>query len=186
MLAYFSIPVTLINSYEPSVHVIDSMVNQHAKRLEKGNDVRWRMKVSSLNILVSGLIWRQDHNGFTHQDPGFLDVVANKSPSVVRIYLPPDPNCLLSVGDIASAARTTSTSSSRTSSRKTCSTWNGGGDHPLYQGPGHLELGKQRPGDGARLGTGELRRRADADVFGHHRPAAQAPRDVAPAGKVPA
>jgi xylulose-5-phosphate/fructose-6-phosphate phosphoketolase len=57
------------------------------------------MKVSSLNILVSGLVWRQDHNGFTHQDPGFLDVVANKSPSVVRIYLPPDANCLLSVGD---------------------------------------------------------------------------------------
>ena len=89
----------LINSYESFVHVIDSMVNQHAKWLEKCNELPWRMKVSSLNILVSGLVWRQDHNGFTHQDPGFLDVVANKSPSVVRIYLPPDANCLLSVGD---------------------------------------------------------------------------------------
>jgi len=89
----------LINSYESFVHIIDSMVNQHAKWLEKCNELPWRMKVSSLNILVSGLVWRQDHNGFTHQDPGFLDVVANKSPSVVRIYLPPDANCLLSVGD---------------------------------------------------------------------------------------
>jgi xylulose-5-phosphate/fructose-6-phosphate phosphoketolase len=89
----------LINSYESFVHLIDSMVNQHAKWLEKCNDVPWRMKVSSLNILVSGLVWRQDHNGFTHQDPGFLDVVANKSPSIVRIYLPPDANCMLSVGD---------------------------------------------------------------------------------------
>jgi len=89
----------LINSYESFVHLIDSMVNQHAKWLEKCNELPWRMKVSSLNILISGLVWRQDHNGFTHQDPGFLDVVANKSPSVVRIYLPPDANCLLSVGD---------------------------------------------------------------------------------------
>src|SRR5580693_2194055 len=89
----------LINSYESFVHLLDSMVNQHAKWLEKCNEVAWRMKVSSLNILVSGLVWRQDHNGFTHQDPGFLDVVANKSPNVVRIYLPPDANCLLSVAD---------------------------------------------------------------------------------------
>jgi xylulose-5-phosphate/fructose-6-phosphate phosphoketolase len=89
----------LINSYESFVHLIDSMVNQHAKWLEKCNELPWRMNVSSLNIMVSGLVWRQDHNGFTHQDPGFLDVVANKSPSVVRIYLPPDGNCMLSVGD---------------------------------------------------------------------------------------
>jgi len=89
----------LINSYEPFIHVIDSMFNQHAKWLEKCNELPWRAKVSSLNLLITALVWRQDHNGFTHQDPGFLDVVANKSPSVVRIYLPPDANCLLSVGD---------------------------------------------------------------------------------------
>jgi xylulose-5-phosphate/fructose-6-phosphate phosphoketolase len=89
----------LINSYESFVHLIDSMINQHAKWLEKCNELAWRANISSLNILVSGLVWRQDHNGFTHQDPGFLDVVANKSPSVVRIYLPPDANCMLSVGD---------------------------------------------------------------------------------------
>ncbi|KAK4157706.1 putative phosphoketolase [Chaetomidium leptoderma] len=89
----------LLNSYEPFIHVIDSMVNQHCKWLEKCLDVEWRNKVASLNILLTAVVWRQDHNGFTHQDPGFLDVVANKSPEVVRIYLPPDGNCLLSCMD---------------------------------------------------------------------------------------
>jgi xylulose-5-phosphate/fructose-6-phosphate phosphoketolase len=89
----------LINSYEPFIHVIDSMFNQHAKWLEKCNELPWRARIASLNLLITALVWRQDHNGFTHQDPGFLDVVANKSPEVVRIYLPPDANCLLSVGD---------------------------------------------------------------------------------------
>jgi len=86
----------IINSYEPFIHIIDSMVNQHAKWLEKCAEVSWRQEVASLNILLTSTVWRQDHNGFTHQDPGFLDVVANKSPEVVRIYLPPDANCLLS------------------------------------------------------------------------------------------
>jgi xylulose-5-phosphate/fructose-6-phosphate phosphoketolase len=89
----------LINSYEPFIHVIDSMFNQHAKWLEKCNELPWRAKVASLNLLITALVWRQDHNGFSHQDPGFLDVVAIKSPEVVRIYLPPDANCLLSVAD---------------------------------------------------------------------------------------
>jgi xylulose-5-phosphate/fructose-6-phosphate phosphoketolase len=86
----------MLNSYEPFIHVIDSMVNQHCKWIEKCLAVEWRAKVSSLNILLTATVWRQDHNGFTHQDPGFLDVVANKSPEVVRIYLPPDGNTLLS------------------------------------------------------------------------------------------
>jgi len=89
----------LINSYEPFIHVVDSMFNQHAKWLEKCSELPWRANISSLNLVITGLVWRQDHNGFTHQDPGFLDVVANKSPEVVRIYLPPDGNCLLSVAD---------------------------------------------------------------------------------------
>ncbi|KAI1080376.1 D-xylulose 5-phosphate/D-fructose 6-phosphate phosphoketolase [Whalleya microplaca] len=89
----------MLNSYEPFIHVIDSMVNQHCKWIEKCLEVEWRAKVPSLNILLTAVVWRQDHNGFTHQDPGFLDVVANKSPDVVRIYLPPDGNCLLSVMD---------------------------------------------------------------------------------------
>jgi xylulose-5-phosphate/fructose-6-phosphate phosphoketolase len=87
-------------SYEAFVHVIDSMFNQHAKWLEKSKaETRWRAPISSLNLLITSVVWRQDHNGFTHQDPGFLDIVANKSPEVVRIYLPPDANCLLSVAD---------------------------------------------------------------------------------------
>ncbi|AUT62369.1 phosphoketolase family protein [Paraburkholderia terrae] len=90
----------LFATYEAFVHVIDSMFNQHAKWLEKAKrELRWRQPVPSLNLLITSLVWRQDHNGFTHQDPGFLDVVTNKSPDVVRIYLPPDANCLLSVAD---------------------------------------------------------------------------------------
>jgi xylulose-5-phosphate/fructose-6-phosphate phosphoketolase len=89
----------LLSTYEAFVHIIDSMVNQHAKWLEKAKDLKWRAPVPSINLLVSSLVWRQDHNGFTHQDPGFLDVVTNKSPEVTRIYLPPDANSLLSVAD---------------------------------------------------------------------------------------
>ena len=89
----------LINSYEPFIHVVDSMYNQHAKWLEKSSQLSWRAPIASLNLLITALVWRQDHNGFTHQDPGFLDVVANKSPAVARIYLPPDANTLLSVAD---------------------------------------------------------------------------------------
>jgi len=90
----------LFSSYEAFIHVIDSMFNQHAKWLEKSKkELDWRAPVPSINLLITSLVWRQDHNGFTHQDPGFLDVVTNKSPDVVRIYLPPDANCLLSVTD---------------------------------------------------------------------------------------
>lgn len=86
-------------TYESFVHVIDSMVGQHAKWLEKSNEMSWRGKIPSLNLLITSTVWRQDHNGFTHQDPGFLDVVCNKSPETTRIYLPPDVNTLLSVAD---------------------------------------------------------------------------------------
>jgi xylulose-5-phosphate/fructose-6-phosphate phosphoketolase len=88
------------SSYEAFVHIIDSMINQHAKWLEKSKlELRWRSPISSINLLITSLVWRQDHNGFTHQDPGFLDIVTNKSPDITRIYLPPDANCLLSVAD---------------------------------------------------------------------------------------
>ncbi|MBS1875092.1 MAG: phosphoketolase family protein [Acidobacteria bacterium] len=87
------------SSYEAFVHVIDSMFNQHAKWLSICNHLSWREEISSLNLLITSTVWRQDHNGFTHQDPGFLDVVVNKSAAVTRIYLPPDANCLLSVAD---------------------------------------------------------------------------------------
>jgi len=85
------------STYEAFVHVIDSMFNQHAKWLDICNRIGWRQDISSLNLLITSTVWRQDHNGFTHQDPGFLDLVVNKSATVTRIYLPPDVNTLLSV-----------------------------------------------------------------------------------------
>jgi xylulose-5-phosphate/fructose-6-phosphate phosphoketolase len=85
------------STYEAFAHVIDSMFNQHAKWLTICQHLPWRAKIASLNLLITSTVWRQDHNGFTHQDPGFLDVVVNKSASVTRIYLPPDVNSLLSV-----------------------------------------------------------------------------------------
>jgi len=89
----------VFNSYEAFVHIVDSMFNQHAKWLDVSSDIPWRMPVPSLNYLLSSHVWRQDHNGFSHQDPGFLDVVMNKTSNVIRIYLPPDANTLLAVYD---------------------------------------------------------------------------------------
>ncbi|MFZ2237023.1 MAG: phosphoketolase family protein [Dokdonella sp.] len=89
----------LFNCYEAFVHIVDSMFNQHAKWLEVSGRLPWRRRIASLNYLIASHVWRQDHNGFSHQDPGFIDVVMNKKASVVRIYLPPDANCLLSVMD---------------------------------------------------------------------------------------
>ena len=88
-----------LSTYEAFAHVIDSMFNQHAKWLSICNQLPWRQKIASLNLLITSTVWRQDHNGFTHQDPGFLDVVVNKRAEVTRIYLPPDVNSLLSVAD---------------------------------------------------------------------------------------
>ena len=85
--------------YEAFVHIIDSMFNQHAKWLSTTRSIPWRRPIASLNYLLTSHVWRQDHNGFSHQDPGFLDHVVNKKATVVRVYLPPDANCLLSVGD---------------------------------------------------------------------------------------
>ena len=85
--------------YEAFIHIIDSMFNQHAKWLKVCNHIPWRRPIASLNYLLSSHVWRQDHNGFSHQDPGFIDHVVNKKAEVVRVYLPPDANCLLSVTD---------------------------------------------------------------------------------------
>jgi len=89
----------LFNCYEAFIHIVDSMFNQHAKWLKATNEIPWRRKIASLNILLTSTVWRQDHNGFTHQDPGFIDHVVNKKATIVRVYLPPDANCLLSVMD---------------------------------------------------------------------------------------
>jgi xylulose-5-phosphate/fructose-6-phosphate phosphoketolase len=89
----------LFSCYEAFIHIVDSMLNQHAKWLKVSRQVAWRQPIPSLNYLLTSHVWRQDHNGFSHQDPGFIDHVANKKADVVRIYLPPDANCLLSVAD---------------------------------------------------------------------------------------
>ncbi len=89
----------LLNSYEAFIHIVDSMFNQHAKWLKVTLGLPWRRKIASLNYLLSSHVWRQDHNGFTHQDPGFIDLVVNKKAEIVRVYLPPDANTLLSVMD---------------------------------------------------------------------------------------
>jgi xylulose-5-phosphate/fructose-6-phosphate phosphoketolase len=89
----------LFNSYEAFIHIVDSMFNQHAKWLKVTRGLKWRAPIASLNYLLSSHVWRQDHNGFTHQDPGFIDVACNKKAEVVRVYLPPDANTLLSVMD---------------------------------------------------------------------------------------
>jgi xylulose-5-phosphate/fructose-6-phosphate phosphoketolase len=86
-------------SYEAFIHIVDSMFNQHAKWLKVTRELPWREPIASLNYLLTSHVWRQDHNGFTHQDPGFLDVVVNKKADVIRVYLPPDANTLLSVMD---------------------------------------------------------------------------------------
>jgi xylulose-5-phosphate/fructose-6-phosphate phosphoketolase len=89
----------LFSCYEAFIHIVDSMVNQHAKWLKVTRDIPWRRPIASLNYLLTSHVWRQDHNGFSHQDPGFIDHVVNKKADVVRVYLPPDANCLLSVMD---------------------------------------------------------------------------------------
>jgi xylulose-5-phosphate/fructose-6-phosphate phosphoketolase len=89
----------LFNCYEAFIHIVDSMFNQHAKWLKVSAQLPWRWKIASLNYLLSSHVWRQDHNGFTHQDPGFIDLVVNKKAEIIRVYLPPDANCLLSVMD---------------------------------------------------------------------------------------
>ena len=89
----------LFNCYEAFIHIVDSMFNQHAKWLKVSHDIPWRRPIASLNYLLSSHVWRQDHNGFSHQDPGFIDHVVNKKAEIVRVYLPPDANCLLSVAD---------------------------------------------------------------------------------------
>jgi xylulose-5-phosphate/fructose-6-phosphate phosphoketolase len=89
----------LFNCYEAFIHIVDAMFNQHAKWLKATKEIGWRRPIASLNYLLSSHVWRQDHNGFSHQDPGFIDHVVNKKAEVIRVYLPPDANCLLSVMD---------------------------------------------------------------------------------------
>jgi len=93
--------------YEAFIHIVDSMFNQHAKWLKVCREIPWRRPIASLNYLLTSHVWRQDHNGFSHQDPGFLDVVVNKKSEIIRVYLPPDANCLLFVTDACLRSRNT-------------------------------------------------------------------------------
>jgi xylulose-5-phosphate/fructose-6-phosphate phosphoketolase len=89
----------LFSCYEAFIHIVDSMFNQHAKWLKVCGEIPWRRPIASLNILLTSHVWRQDHNGFSHQDPGFIDHVVNKKADIIRVYLPPDANTLLYVTD---------------------------------------------------------------------------------------
>ena len=135
----------LFNCYEAFIHIVDSMFNQHAKWLKITSHLPWRRKIASLNYLLASHVWRQDHNGFTHQDPGFIDHVINKKASVVRVYLPPDANCLLSVMD--HCLRSRHYVNVVVAGKHPAPHWltHGTGRRALHQGHRHLGVGEQRP-----------------------------------------
>ena len=134
------------STYEAFAHVIDSMVNQHCKWLEKSNEVPWRAKVSSLNLLITSTVWRQDHNGFTHQDPGLIDVVANKSPER-RAHLPAAGRQLPAVGRRPLPEEHELRQRDRRRQAAAPAVPRHGRRRPaLHQGRRHLGLGEQRPG----------------------------------------
>ena len=136
----------LFDCYEAFIHIVDSMFNQHAKWLKVTDGIGWRRPIASLNYLLSSLVWRQDHNGFSHQDPGFIDHVVNKKAQVVRVYLPPDANTLLSVADHCLRSRQYVNVIVAGKSRPAMAV-HGRRDHPLHPGRGHLGMGiKRRPG----------------------------------------
>ncbi len=166
----------MFNCYEAFIHIIDSMFNQHAKWLKTTRGIAWRRPVASLNYLLSSLVWRQDHNGFSHQDPGFIDHVVNKKAEVVRVYLPPDANCLLSVADhCLRSQRTTSTSSSPASSRNRQWLSMDEAVDPLHPRRGHLGVGIKRRRRRAGRRDGLLRRRPDSRDPGGRLAAPRAP-----------
>ncbi len=148
----------LFNSYEAFIRIIDSMFSQHAKWLKVTLELPWRKKIASLNFLLASHVWQQDHNGFTHQDPGFLDHVINKKADIVRAYLPPDANCLLSVFD--HCLRSRHYVNVVVAGKHPLPQWldNGRGSSALYGRNWYLEMGKQRPGCRAGRGNGLLRR----------------------------
>ena len=150
------------NSYEAFIRIVDSMVSQHAKWLKVCNQLPWRQDIASLNYVLASNVWQQDHNGFTHQDPGFLDHVANKKADVVRLYLPPDANCLLCCFDHCIQQPELRQRHGRLQAPPSPVAHHGAGRQALHPGHRHLAVGLQRPGAGARRGHGLLRRHADA------------------------
>ena len=164
----------LFNCYEAFIHIVDSMFNQHAKWLKVTREIPWRRPIASLNYLLSSHVWRQDHNGFSHQDPGFIDHVVNKKAEIVRVYLPPDANCLLSVADHCLRSRNYVNVIVAGKQPALNYLTHGRGDRPLHARNRHLGVGQQRRGDGARRGAGLRRRRADARDAGRRRDPARA------------
>jgi xylulose-5-phosphate/fructose-6-phosphate phosphoketolase len=152
----------LFNCYEAFIHIIDSMFNQHAKWLKVTRHIPWRRPIASLNILLASHVWRQDHNGFTHQDPGFIDHVCNKKAEVVRVYLPPDTNTLLSVDGPLPAEPPLRQRGGRQQAPVAAVARDGPGDQALHGRDRDLGVGQQRQGGRPRRGHGLRRGRADA------------------------
>ena len=157
------------STYEAFAHVIDSMFNQHAKWLTICNLLSWRAKVASLNLLITSTVWRQDHNGFTHQDPGFLDVVVNKSAAVTRIYLAAGRQLAAVRRQPLPAERGLHQRDRLRQAESPAVPGHGRGDHPLHQGDRHLGEGEHRPGPGAGRGDGLCRRHPDEGGAGRGR-----------------
>ena len=152
----------LFSCYEAFIHIIDSMFNQHAKWLKVTRGIPWRRPIASLNYLLTSHVWRQDHNGFSHQDPGFIDHVVNKKADIVRVYLPPDANCLLSVAD--HCLRSRNYVNVIVAGKQPALQWldmDAAVQH-CTSGTRHLGVGQQRSGRRAGCGHGLLRRRPDA------------------------
>ena len=159
----------LFSCYEAFIHIVGSMFNQHAKWLEATARIPWRRPIASFNYLLTSHVWRQDHNGFSHQDPGFIGHVANKKPGVVRVYLPPDANTLLSVAD--HCLRSRNYVNVIVAGKQHSPQWLGLGRRPSPLRRRHrpVGLGRQRPWPAARRGHGLRRRRADAGGHGRGR-----------------
>ncbi len=158
--------------YEAFIHIVDSMVNQHAKWLKVTRGIPWRKPIASLNYLLSSLVWRQDHNGFSHQDPGFIDHLLNKKADVVRIYLPPDANTLLSVSD--HCLRSRNYINLIVAGKQPAPQWltDRRSHCPLHDRSGRVEVGLRR--GRSRCGDGVLRRCADHGSAGRRDAAARA------------
>ena len=166
----------LFSCYEAFIHIVDSMFNQHAKWLKVSRHLPWRRPVASLNYLLTSHVWRQDHNGFSHQDPGFIDHVMNKKAEVVRVYLPPDANTLLSVADHCLRSRDYVNVIVAGKQPVRGLAGHGRGHPALHPGRRDLGVGQQRRRRRrARRGAGLRRRRADAGGAGRRRHPARAP-----------
>ncbi len=163
----------LFNCYEAFIHIIDSMFNQHAKWLKTCREIQWRRPIPSLNYLLTSHVWRQDHNGFSHQDPGFIDYVCNKKSSVIGVYLPPDANYpAFHYRAMPQEPESHQYHRGRQKPRAAVAE-HGRSGKALHGGHRHLGMGQQRPRLRTRCGDGLLRRRADAGNAGRHGTSAQ-------------